>query len=49
VKKIIQSKKLVLSRETLQQLDDRQVQEAKGGVTVSCTAESVCHFNSCYC
>ncbi|MES1243094.1 MAG: class I lanthipeptide [Acidobacteriota bacterium] len=43
-------KKLTLNRETLRNLSEKETHQAVGGeVTVSCTAESVCHWHSCYC
>jgi hypothetical protein len=42
-------KKLTLNRETLHNLSERETFQAIGGATVTCTAESLCKHNSCYC
>jgi len=49
MKKTSQLKKLTLSRETLTQLNEGHTIQVNGGVTNTCTAESVCNRNSCYC
>jgi natural product precursor len=42
-------KKLTLNRETLRKLSEREAVQVVGGASVTCTAESVCKHNSCYC
>lgn len=42
-------KKLTLSRETLRILSEEQTLQAVGGASFTCSAETICNRNSCYC